>query len=94
MTEYVPMNYYPVSSIIGIESSPYSSSSLFIVNDRAQGGSSFTPGQVELMIHRRIQQDDWKGNTEHLDEVENGKPLEVRVRHYVSLGDREKVRKL
>jgi lysosomal alpha-mannosidase len=89
------MNYYPVSSIIGIESSSASSQpSLFIMNDRAQGGSSLAPGQLELMIHRRIQQDDWRGNTEHLDEYEFGKPLEVRLRHYVSLGDREKVRKL
>jgi hypothetical protein len=64
------------------------------MNDRSQGGSSLKNGQVELMIHRRIQQDDWKGNTEHLDEYEFGKPLEVKVRHFVSLGPKDKVRLL
>ena len=85
------MNYYPVSSIIGMESG---SLGMFIVNDRAQGGSSLAAGQVELMVHRRIQQEDWRGNPEHLDEEEGGVPLQVRLRHYVSLGDTEKVRKL
>jgi lysosomal alpha-mannosidase len=94
VTQYVPMNYYPVTALIGIEDSDRSKPSLFVLNDRSQGGSSLKNGQVELMVHRRIQQDDWKGNCEHLDEQENGKPLEVRVRHFVSIGDREKVRKL
>ena len=85
------MNYYPVSSIIGIESD---SGGMYIVNDRAQGGSSLAEGQVELMVHRRIQQDDWRGNSEHLDEEEGGAPLQVRLRHYVSIGDKEKVRRL
>jgi len=88
------MNYYPVTAIIGIEDNNPSKPSLYVLNDRSQGGSSMKNGQVELMIHRRIQQDDWKGNAEHLDEYENGKPLEVKVRHFISLGDKDRVRKL
>jgi hypothetical protein len=65
---------------------------MFIVNDRGQGGSSLKEGQIEMMIHRRIQQDDWRGNPEHLDEQENGKPLQIKLRHFISLGNREKAR--
>lgn len=45
-----------------------------------------------MMVHRRIQQDDWRGNSEHLDEKENGIPLKIKLRHYISLGSREKAR--
>ena len=31
-----------------------------IVLDRSEGGSSFQPGSIELMIHRRMQYDDTK----------------------------------
>jgi len=39
-----------------------------IIPDRAQGGASINPGQIELMIHRRTTQDDARGVGEALDE--------------------------
>jgi len=44
------------------------------MNDRAQGGSSFAPGRIELMQNRRIPCDDIKGVNEFLNERdEDGK---------------------
>lgn len=40
-----------------------------VLNDRAQGGSSQAPGEVELMIHRRLFLDDQRGLSESLDEL-------------------------
>jgi len=45
-----------------------SSNSLFILNDRSQGGSSYKNGEIELMIHRRLLHDDHRGVGEPLDE--------------------------
>ncbi len=40
-----------------------------MVTDRAQGGSSLHPGQVELMVHRRMFHDDGRGVSENLNET-------------------------
>ena len=42
-----------------------------IVPDRAQGGTSLSSGQIELMIHRRILKDDDRGLNEALNETGN-----------------------
>lgn len=61
-------------------------SSLSVINDRAQGGSSLNPGQIELMVHRRCYKDDGFGVGEALNETFEGQPLVVRGKHFVSLG--------
>ena len=38
------------------------------MNDRSQGGTSLTDGDVMLMIHRRILHDDHRGVEEALNE--------------------------
>jgi hypothetical protein len=45
-----------------------------VIPDRAQGGSSLNPGEIELMIQRRISTDDARGVGEELMEevVEDG----------------------
>ena len=41
---------------------------LFVLNDRAQGGTSLNEGELELMIHRRTFKDDSRGVDEPLNE--------------------------
>lgn len=40
-----------------------------MVVDRAQGGASLKPGQVEVMVHRRILKDDARGVAQPLNET-------------------------
>ena len=55
-----------------------------ILNDRSQGGSSLNDGQLELMIHRRILYDDYRGVGEPLNETgQFGDGLIVRGKHIV-----------
>lgn len=56
-----------------------------ILNDRSQGGSSYNRGEIEIMIHRRLLHDDWRGVGEPLNETEkNGTiGLTQRMRHYL-----------
>ncbi|XP_059099516.1 lysosomal alpha-mannosidase-like [Tigriopus californicus] len=81
--EPVSSNYYPVTTGIFIKNA---TTSLSVINDRAQGGSSLNPGQIELMVHRRCYRDDGFGVGEALDEFFEGKPLVVRGKHVVSMG--------
>jgi len=41
------------------------------MNDRTQGGSSLNPGEIELMIQRRILHDDNRGVDQALNETGN-----------------------
>jgi len=43
---------------------------LSVMPDRAQGGTSLSSGEVELMIHRRLCADDSRGVGENLNEKE------------------------
>ncbi|KAF4753154.1 hypothetical protein FOZ62_015474, partial [Perkinsus olseni] len=43
---------------------------LTLVPDRAHGGASLLPGQLEIMVHRRCLVDDWRGVDEALNEVD------------------------
>lgn len=43
-----------------------------LLNDRSQGGSSLSDGQLELMLHRRTMYDDFLGVEEALNERVNG----------------------
>jgi hypothetical protein len=65
-----------------------SGTTLSVVTDRTQGGSSMADGSVELMVHRRLQHDDGRGVGEPLDEPglnALGTGLVVRCVHRLSL---------
>ena len=55
--------------------------------DRAQAGGSMRPGSIDLMMHRRITQDDSRGVGEPLLEPgQFGDGLMVRGSHYIVPG--------
>lgn len=60
VTEPIADNYYPVDC--GIYTVDVHNSNMFsIANDRSEGGSSLSDGELELMVHRRLLRDDNKG---------------------------------
>ena len=67
--EWVAGNYYPVNAAMYIEDEQ---SSLAVVVDRSQGGSSLANGCVEIMIHRRTLTDDARGVGEAMNETVGG----------------------
>ncbi|KAK8472080.1 hypothetical protein PHAVU_002G107300 [Phaseolus vulgaris] len=79
VTEPVAGNYYPLNLGIYIKDNK---SELSILVDRATGGGSIKDGQVELMLHRRMQSDDGRGVGEGLNEqvCQNNKCQGLRVR--------------
>ncbi|KAF4735357.1 hypothetical protein FOZ62_027517, partial [Perkinsus olseni] len=73
VTDPVAMNYYPINSGLRIMDQPGSACKarqLTLVPDRAHGGASLLPGQLELMVHRRCLVDDWRGVDEALNETD------------------------
>ncbi|EPS72012.1 hypothetical protein M569_02745, partial [Genlisea aurea] len=58
-------NYYPINLGVYIEDESMEASLLV---DRAVGGSSLEDGQIELMLHRRLLNDDSRGVGEALNE--------------------------
>lgn len=51
---------------------------------RSQGGSSIMNGTVELMHHRRLFYDDWRGVGESLNETdEYGNGIQVTATYYL-----------
>ncbi|BDA45668.1 Lysosomal alpha-mannosidase [Coccomyxa sp. Obi] len=82
-------NYYPLTAAIYIEEE--AGRQLAVVTDRAQGGSSLKPGQVEIMVHRRVFHDDARGVAENLNETMCGctqcncPGLVTRGSHYLTL---------
>ena len=85
VTEPVAGNFYPVTALASLEeeedleareehqdpSSP-ALSSLSVVVDRAQGAASLADGEVQLLAHRRLFFDDFRGVTEPLNETACG----------------------
>ncbi|XP_077290663.1 lysosomal alpha-mannosidase-like [Arctopsyche grandis] len=86
LDEPVSGNYYPVVSMMSIKDNA-SKRELYLITDRAQGGSSLKDGQLELMVHRRLLKDDGFGVGEALDESENGIGLVARGTHYLVIGN-------
>ena len=64
---------------------------LAVLVDRAMGGSSLSSGDIELMLHRRVLEDDRRGVSEPLNETMCGctacdcAGLTLKGRHYVVL---------
>ncbi|XP_063925701.1 lysosomal alpha-mannosidase-like isoform X2 [Zophobas morio] len=81
-------NYYPVTSKIGIKDET-NKFQMAVLNDRAQGGTSLTEGSIELMLHRRLTQDDGLGVGETLNEKQYGQGLYARGRHFLTFGSTE-----
>jgi lysosomal alpha-mannosidase len=70
-SEPIAGNYYPINTRIFIRDEVENQKEqrqLTIVNDRTQGGSSVADGQIEIMLHRRILNDDSLGVSEPLNE--------------------------
>jgi hypothetical protein len=86
VNEPVSGNYFPVPGFLYL-SDVATGQTLSILPDRAQGGSSIEDGSAELMIHRRLQFDDYLGVGEPLNETGlniNGTGLVVRTLHRVT----------
>jgi len=84
LTEPVSANYYPVNSRIGVRSGS-TEEEMWLLTDRSQGASSLAPGEIELMVHRRLLHDDAFGVGEALDEMAFGEGLVARGKHYMLL---------
>jgi lysosomal alpha-mannosidase len=80
VAEPVSGNYYPVNSRIYIKEA---NRQLTVLTDRSEGGSSITDGSIEIMVHRRILNDDALGVGEALSETAFGTGLVVRGRHFL-----------
>ncbi|XP_024863643.1 lysosomal alpha-mannosidase [Kryptolebias marmoratus] len=83
-TEPIAGNYYPINSRAFIKDDK---DQLTVVTDRSQGGSSIQNGSLEIMLHRRLLYDDYRGVGEPLDEASEIFPegLVVRGRLLLSL---------
>ena len=86
MTEPVAQNYYPINSKILVKDSM---TQLGLLTDRAQGGSSLSDGCVELMVHRRLLDDDDFGVGEPLNEEAYGVGLVATGKHVLVLSHDE-----
>ena len=81
-TQEVSENYYPVVSRLSISDSKME---VAVVNDRAQGGSGFRNGTIELMVHRRLTYDDNFGVGEPLLETGlDGEGLVATGKHWLT----------
>ncbi|KAH8287906.1 hypothetical protein KR018_006961, partial [Drosophila ironensis] len=75
MTEAISGNYYPVTAQISLQDE---TKRITLLNDRAQGGASLSDGALELMLHRRLLNDDAFGVGEALNEQQYGTGLIAR----------------
>ena len=67
-SEKVAGNYYPVNSRIFIRDVK-SGRQMTLVTDRSVGGGSIEDGSLEVMVHRRVLNDDALGVDEVLNEL-------------------------
>ncbi|XP_013877498.1 lysosomal alpha-mannosidase [Austrofundulus limnaeus] len=83
-TEPIAGNYYPINSRAFLKDDM---NQLTVVTDRSQGGSSLQNGSLEIMLHRRLLYDDYRGVGEPLNEASEIFPegLVVRGRLLLSL---------
>uniref|UniRef100_A0A3B4E6M6 Lysosomal alpha-mannosidase n=1 Tax=Pygocentrus nattereri TaxID=42514 RepID=A0A3B4E6M6_PYGNA len=82
-TEPIAGNYYPINSRAFIKDGK---AQLTVVTERSQGVSSIYNGSLEIMLHRRLLRDDYRGVGEPLSEPgEFGNGLVVRGRLLLTL---------
>ena len=77
-SEPVAGNYYPVNGAVAIRDG---TRQLTVLSDSSLGGGSLHDGELELMLHRRLLVDDFRGVGEPLNETESVHP-------YVDCGGR------
>lgn len=77
-------NYYPVTNRIDINDRSHR---FTVLTDRAQGGSSLTDGQIELMLHRRLLRMGNADLLEPVNEIAQGQGLVVRGKHRLLFSD-------
>lgn len=82
MSEAISGNYYPVTCQISLQDDE---KRITLLNDRAQGGTSLKDGELELMLHRRLLNDDAFGVGEALNETQYGTGLIARGKIYLIL---------
>ena len=70
LTEPQAANMHPIQTAIAVRQAGGGGAQLTVTPDRAQAGTSLVDGQVELLIHRRLLQDDGEGSWEALNETE------------------------
>jgi lysosomal alpha-mannosidase len=80
VAEPVAGNYYPINSRIWINET---NRQLTVLTDRSEGGGSIRDGSIEIMVHRRILNDDSLGVGEALNESAFGEGLVVRGKHFI-----------
>lgn len=82
-------NYYPINLGIYLEDE---SMEVSVLVDRAVGGSSLVDGQIELMLHRRLLNDDARGVGEALNEevcvLDNCKGLTIQGKLFMRIDPR------
>lgn len=83
--EPISGNYYPVTSKIVLKDEN-KNLEMAILNDRAQGGSSLQNGEIEIMVQRRLLNDDSMGVGEALLEEAFGTGIVVRGKHWLLAG--------
>jgi lysosomal alpha-mannosidase len=77
----IPANYYP--SVYRAFLGNYRESPIMnFVHDRSHGVGVEKPGEMEIMLHRRLLQDDWRGVGEALNDV-----TVINPKHRLSLSD-------
>jgi len=89
VNEPVAGNYYPVNSRFILKDDD--DLGFVLLNDRSQGGTSMNDGEIEIMLHRRLLDDDAFGVGEALDETAYGNDtgLVVRGKHWILFGGGE-----
>ncbi|XP_008550968.1 lysosomal alpha-mannosidase isoform X2 [Microplitis demolitor] len=80
LEEPIAGNYYPVTAKIYLEDEKQKIR-MSILNDRAQGGTSMIDGELEVMLHRRLLNDDAFGVGEALNETAFGYGLVAKGTH-------------
>lgn len=67
-------NYYPIVSRAYIRDEVSKAMQLTVMTEYTHGGSSLKSGQLEVMLHRRLVKDDWRGVGEPLNETTIASP--------------------
>ena len=84
--EPIASNYYPINAWLAMNNN---NQWVSMLTDRSSGGSSIADNSMEIMIHRRLLDDDAFGVQQPLNETEFGQGLVARGTHYVVFAESE-----